>query len=125
MGLSGLSIILASPIFHNTYRLHFQDLYQYVVSQDVVPPFSFYTPHPRQLLILSEESVIPYNETLLIVASEDESYDQTVVDKEVRFNITKCCACFNIHFIVRLKMKHTAAVNHYLHQMKVMNDIVS
>ena len=60
--------------------LQFQDLYQYVVSKDVVPPFSLYTPHPRCLLSLSQESAILYDETLIIVASEDESYDQTVLD---------------------------------------------
>ena len=111
VGLHGLSvlsfilaIILASPIFHNTYCLHFQDLYQYVVSQDVVPPFSLYTPHPRQLLILSEESVISYNETLLIVASEDQSYDQTVIDvlsdKEVRFKLLQSVVVFSTFILL-------------------------
>ena len=58
----------------------FQDLYQYVVNKDVVPPFSLYTPHPRCLLSLSQESAVPYDDTLIIVASEDNSYDQTVLD---------------------------------------------
>ena len=63
-----------------SHFLHFQDLYQYVLTQDVIPPFSLYIPHPRQLLMLSEDSIIPYDETLLIVAKEDQSYDQTVID---------------------------------------------
>ena len=54
-----------------------QDLYQYTMSKDVVPPFSLFTPHPR---CLSQESVVPYDDALIIVAPEDESYDQTVLD---------------------------------------------
>ena len=50
------------------------------MSKDVVPPFSLYTPHPRCLISLSQESAVPYDDTLIIVASEDNSYDQTVLD---------------------------------------------
>lgn len=50
------------------------------MSKDVVLPFSLYTPHPRCLLSLSEESVVPYDDTLIIVAVEDKSYDLAVLD---------------------------------------------
>lgn len=39
-----------------------QDLYQYIVSKDVVPPFSLYTPHLQCLVHLSQESVVPYDD---------------------------------------------------------------
>ena len=51
------------------------------MSKDVVPPFSLYTPHPRCQVHLSEESATSYDETLLIVASGDTSYDRRVLDK--------------------------------------------
>ena len=50
------------------------------MSKDVTPPFSLFTPHPRALLSISDESVVPYDESLLIVALEDNSYDQVVLD---------------------------------------------
>lgn len=64
-----------------------QDLYQYVVSKEVVPPFSLYTPHPRWLLKLSQDSIIPYDDTL-IVAPKDNSYDTEVLIELLDTNVS-------------------------------------
>ena len=54
-----------------------QDMYQYVLSKDVVPPFSLY---PRTLLILSNESVVLYGDVLFVVELETPSWDQNILD---------------------------------------------
>ena len=55
-------------------------MYQYVLSKDVVPPFSLYLPHPRTLLILSNESVVLYGDVLFVVELETPSWDQNILD---------------------------------------------
>ena len=55
-------------------------MYQYVLSKEVVPPFSLYMPHPRSLLLLSNDGVAPYGDSRVIVESENQSYDQNVLD---------------------------------------------
>lgn len=55
-------------------------MYQYVVSKDMVPPFSLYLPHPQSPLVLSSESVVPYGDALVIVELENHCYDHNVLD---------------------------------------------
>ena len=47
-------------------NLSLQDMYQYVLSK-VDPPFSLCVPHPRSVLVCSEDSVIPYKDILIVV----------------------------------------------------------
>ena len=44
-----------------------QDMYQYVLSKGVDPPFSLCVPHPRSLLMCGYDSVCPFNDVLIIV----------------------------------------------------------
>lgn len=55
-------------------------MYQYVVSKEILPPFSLYMPHPRSLLLFSNESLAQYSDALIVVEVEEQSYDQKVLD---------------------------------------------
>lgn len=48
-------------------NLSLQDMYQYVLSKEVDPPFSLCVPHPRSALMCSEDSVITYKDILIVV----------------------------------------------------------
>ena len=78
-----------------------QDMYQYVLSKDVFPPFSLYTSHPRCLLCLNQETVAPYDDTLIIVALEDKSYDQTVLDALTDGKVNKSQNTVVLRIIIR------------------------
>ena len=56
-------------------------MYQYILSEGVIPPFSLYLPHPRSLLVLNADSLAQYQDALVVVEMEDRSFDQTVLDK--------------------------------------------
>ena len=50
---------------------HFLSLHQDVVSKEILPPYSLYMPHPRSLLIFSNESLAQYSDALIIVEVEE------------------------------------------------------
>ena len=64
-----------------------QDMYQYVLSKDVDPPFSLCTLHPRSLLVCDYGSVCPYKD-VLIVETESSSYDLTILVKFSEPNVS-------------------------------------
>ena len=55
-------------------------MYQYVISEEVAPPFSLYLTHPRTVLVMSNQSVTPLSNVLVFVEMETESFDQNVID---------------------------------------------
>lgn len=73
---------MVSFIYNMRASFFIQNMYQYVVSKEVVPPFALCISHPRQLLLLSnvaDENVTPYKDVLILVEREDACYDQTVL----------------------------------------------
>ena len=46
-------------------------MYQFVLSKEALSPFILYMPHPPTALPLSNESIAPYNNALLLVISRD------------------------------------------------------
>ena len=62
-------------------NLLLQDMYKYVLSKEVDPPFSLCVPHPRSVLVCSEDSVIPYKDIVVVEVDTLSSpcYDLSVL----------------------------------------------
>ena len=73
-------------------------MYQYVISRDVVPPFSLYLPHPRSVLNLNNDSILPYSDALVIVEAGEQSYDIHVLDVLEDSEVVK----FSIIIIIKI-----------------------
>lgn len=70
-------------------------MYQFVVSKDVVPPFTLSMAHPQRCLPLQTmlcDSVVPFANTLLIVTPDDET---DCLDTFINVNI--CEHYFNFY----------------------------
>lgn len=71
-----------------TFLSLLQDMYQYVLSKDVDPPFSLCVLRPRSLLVCGYGSVCPYKDVLIIVETESSSYDLTILDQFSELNVS-------------------------------------
>lgn len=66
-------------------------MYQYVLSKEVDPPFSLCVPHPRSVLVCSEDSVAPYKDILIVVEVNTPSspcYDLSVLEMFYNTNVS-------------------------------------
>lgn len=71
---------MAFSDFIMTFDFVFQELYQYIVSREISPPFSLYMAHPRSPLLFNDESLLPYKDALIMVEVEDPVYEQKILD---------------------------------------------
>jgi len=53
----------------------YQDMYQFVISREVVPPFNLFLSHPQTplpLAIMADKPITAYENTLLLVIKDAE-----------------------------------------------------
>ena len=102
-------------------------IYQFIVSKDVVPPFSLFIPHPCRRLCISEEGIALYDEHLLIVAPEDKSYDQCILDElsVEKVNSYSRCKMSNFKCSVCAYSINSLCVTSALFPIKSLHNIMS
>ena len=75
-------------LLHNILCL-LQDMYQYVLSKDVDPPFSLSVPHPRSVLECGTGSIVPYKDTLIFVEADSAPLDLMVLEGFSESNVNE------------------------------------
>ena len=81
-----------------------QDMYQFVLSKEIMPPFTLFQPHPQtpiQLSLLANQSITGYENSLLLVIIETDKLDLNWL---AYFEVTSYASCnCTINFVQECK----------------------
>ena len=83
-------------------------MYQFVLSKEVVPPFTLFWSHPQapiQLSVLADQSIAGYENSLLLIIPETDKLD---LDWLTCFEVTSYASCNKLHYKILYRSVNTA-----------------